>query len=118
MDIWDHEKFGFMLFLSFKFFSFSFGNRCAQNWHIYQMASNVTTYIYNRGSTDYWHLLLYRPEDMTPEVWNYVYFNDAKYPEGCAIKKDVMEKMKNEFKYWYPLDLRVSGVCFVRDDVK
>jgi len=50
-----------------------------------------------------------KPEDMTPEVWNYVYFNDAKYPEGCAIKKDVMEKMKNEFKYWYPLDLRVSG---------
>lgn len=45
---------------------------------------------------------------MTREVWDYIFFRDAKYPK-TTIKRDVIEIMKREFNYWYPVDLRVSG---------
>lgn len=46
---------------------------------------------------------------MTPEVWDYIFFADAKYPKGSKIKKENLDKLKHEFNYWYPMDLRVSG---------
>lgn len=45
---------------------------------------------------------------MTPEVWDYIFFKDAKLPT-TDISEDTLKKMKNEFQFWYPLDLRVSG---------
>nr|CAB3263393.1 leucine--tRNA ligase, cytoplasmic [Phallusia mammillata] len=48
------------------------------------------------------------PEQMTTEVWNYIFFENVPYPE-TKIDRNVLEKMRNEFRYWYPLDLRVSG---------
>jgi leucyl-tRNA synthetase len=52
-----------------------------------------------------------KPEDLTVEVFNYVFLNkDSKntFPK-TAIKKDVLEGMRSEFEYWYPMDMRVSG---------
>lgn len=31
------------------------------------------------------------------------------YPEGCAIAEGTLLKMRQEFEFWYPFDLRVSG---------
>merc|ERR1740121_489408 len=45
-----------------------------------------------------------KAEDLTPEVWDYLFLN-GPMPKGCKIKKDLMEKMKREFKFWYPMDL-------------
>lgn len=50
-----------------------------------------------------------KAEMMTPEVWNYIFFSDAKYPNTCKIKKENLDILKHEFNYWYPMDLRVSG---------
>lgn len=50
-----------------------------------------------------------KAEMMTAEVWNYIFFSDAKYPSGSKIKKADLDILKREFNYWYPLDLRVSG---------
>lgn len=50
-----------------------------------------------------------KPEMMTPDVWNFIFFADAKYPAGSKIKKPDLDILKREFNYWYPLDLRVSG---------
>jgi len=47
--------------------------------------------------------------DMTSEVWDYIFFDEAKIPSNSNISVDLMNKMKREFKFWYPLDLRVSG---------
>ncbi|VAH06366.1 unnamed protein product [Triticum turgidum subsp. durum] len=48
-----------------------------------------------------------RPEQMTDEVWDYVFC------DGLAPKSDIppalLSKMKQEYEYWYPLDIRVSG---------
>lgn len=48
-------------------------------------------------------------EMMTDDVWNYIFFADAKYPKGCKAKKESLDILKREFNYWYPMDLRVSG---------
>uniref|UniRef100_A0A0D3G4X3 leucine--tRNA ligase n=1 Tax=Oryza barthii TaxID=65489 RepID=A0A0D3G4X3_9ORYZ len=45
-----------------------------------------------------------RPEQMTDEVWDYVFCN------GPAPKTSILTKMKQEFEYWYPFDLRISAL--------
>lgn len=50
-----------------------------------------------------------KPEMMTPDVWNYIFFADSKYPTNSKIKKESLDILKKEFNYWYPMDLRVSG---------
>ncbi len=50
-----------------------------------------------------------KPEDLTPEVWDYIFFKDAKPPTKSNIAQDKLDLMKREFEHWYPVDLRVSG---------
>ena len=47
-------------------------------------------------------------DQMTPEVWDYVFFKDASFPK-TSIPKASLDQMKTEFESWYPCDLRVSG---------
>ncbi|KAE8614630.1 hypothetical protein XENTR_v10008247 [Xenopus tropicalis] len=49
-----------------------------------------------------------RPEQMTKEVWDYIFFKKAPFPK-TTIQKEKLEKLKQEFEFWYPVDLRVSG---------
>lgn len=51
---------------------------------------------------------------MTREVWDYIFFKDAKYPK-TTIKKDALRVLRAEFQYWYPVDLRVSGKDLVQN---
>ncbi|KAI8930113.1 hypothetical protein BC831DRAFT_508563 [Entophlyctis helioformis] len=48
------------------------------------------------------------PEQMTDDVWSYILVN-APYPEDSKIDRATLEKMRREFNYFYPLDLRCSG---------
>ncbi|KAI3879279.1 hypothetical protein MKW92_048286 [Papaver armeniacum] len=57
---------------------------------------------------------LVKPEQMTDEVWNYV-FCDGLYPKSSTISESVLNKMKQEFSYWYPFDLRVSGKDLIQN---
>lgn len=47
-------------------------------------------------------------DQMTPEVWDYVFLKEAPVPK-TSISKEKLDLMKKEFSYWYPVDLRVSG---------
>lgn len=47
-------------------------------------------------------------EQLNDAVWDYV-FLDKEYPEGCGIEQGKLDKLKHEFNYWYPMDLRCSG---------
>ena len=49
-----------------------------------------------------------KPKDLTHEVWDFIFLG-KDYPEGWKIEKEKLEKLRNEFEYWYPLDLRWSG---------
>lgn len=55
-----------------------------------------------------------KPEDLTDDVFDYI-FLEGKFPAGSKIKKPVLEKMHKEFRFWYPLDLRVSGKDLIQN---
>mmetsp|Transcript_51695 Transcript_51695/g.76612 ORF Transcript_51695/g.76612 Transcript_51695/m.76612 type:complete len:1090 (-) Transcript_51695:77-3346(-) len=48
------------------------------------------------------------PEHMTDAVFDYI-FRNADKPEDCPIESATLEKMRTEFRYWYPMNLRVSA---------
>ncbi|XP_051955494.1 leucine--tRNA ligase, cytoplasmic [Xyrauchen texanus] len=49
-----------------------------------------------------------RPEQMTREVWDYIFFKTAPYPK-TNIPKEHLQRLRREFEFWYPVDVRVSG---------
>ncbi|XP_054550257.1 leucine--tRNA ligase, cytoplasmic isoform X2 [Talpa occidentalis] len=49
-----------------------------------------------------------RPQQMTKEVWDYIFFKKAPFPK-TQIPKEKLDQLKKEFEFWYPVDLRVSG---------
>ncbi|KAM9069909.1 leucine--tRNA ligase, cytoplasmic isoform 2-T2 [Sarcophilus harrisii] len=49
-----------------------------------------------------------RAQAMTKEVWDYIFFKEAPFPK-TQIPKEKLDKLKDEFEFWYPVDLRVSG---------
>eukprot|EP00262_Sarcandra_glabra_P007379 TRINITY_DN20126_c0_g1_i1.p1 TRINITY_DN20126_c0_g1~~TRINITY_DN20126_c0_g1_i1.p1 ORF type:complete len:1097 (+),score=206.89 TRINITY_DN20126_c0_g1_i1:282-3572(+) len=54
-----------------------------------------------------------KPEQMTDEVWDFV-FGLGSFPKS-EIHSSLLEKMKQEFEYWYPFDLRVSGKDLIQN---
>ena len=47
------------------------------------------------------------PEQLTDDVFDYVFL--GKKTTTSSIPQSVLDEMRAEFEYWYPLDLRVSG---------
>ncbi len=53
-----------------------------------------------------------RPEQLTPEVFDYIFLgrgDPADLEKKTGIPKSLLEEMRREFEYWYPVDLRISG---------
>jgi len=50
-----------------------------------------------------------RADQLTNEVWDYIFFKDRPLPTNTNIDANTLKKLKGEFEYWYPLDLRTSG---------
>lgn len=55
-----------------------------------------------------------KAEQMTSEVWDYIYLG-ADLPASSPIPTELLQKMKREFEYWYPFDLRVSGKDLIQN---
>lgn len=55
-----------------------------------------------------------KPEQMTDEVWDFL-FSGRPYPTSSDIPSSILNKMKQEFEYWYPFDLRVSGKDLIQN---
>ncbi|CAG5872080.1 unnamed protein product [Menidia menidia] len=49
-----------------------------------------------------------KPEQMTREVWDFIFFKTSPFPK-TQIPKEHLQKLRREFEYWYPVDVRVSG---------
>lgn len=47
--------------------------------------------------------------DLTDDVFNFIYRKGFPLPVGSAIPNETLTKMRDEFRYWYPMDLRVSA---------
>ncbi|XP_077402349.1 leucine--tRNA ligase, cytoplasmic [Vanacampus margaritifer] len=49
-----------------------------------------------------------KPHQMTKEVWDFIFFKTSPFPK-TDIPKEHLQRLKREFEYWYPVDVRVSG---------
>jgi len=57
-----------------------------------------------------------RPEDLTDAVWDALFLGTPAIETlETSIPKDVLHKMREEFLYWYPMDLRVSGKDLIQN---
>ncbi|CAG7922844.1 unnamed protein product [Penicillium olsonii] len=57
-------------------------------------------------------------EQMTDEVWDYIFTRREISDDlisKTGISKDALQKMRREFEYWYPLDVRVSGKDLIQN---
>ena len=48
------------------------------------------------------------PEKLTYEFWDYVMLGSGD-PDKIGINRDILDDLRKEFLYWYPLDSRHSG---------
>jgi len=51
---------------------------------------------------------------LTDAVWDYI-FLEKPYPEDCGIPEATLARLRREFEYWYPVDLRVSGKDLIQN---
>jgi len=56
-----------------------------------------------------------KAEDLTEEVFDYIFNVTAEVPTSSGIPEDVLHKMRKEFQYWYPVDLRCSGKDLIQN---
>jgi leucyl-tRNA synthetase len=52
--------------------------------------------------------------DLTDEVWEFVLLG-APVSSACKIAPESLAKLRGEFTYWYPVDLRTSGRDLVKN---
>ncbi|KAG7596438.1 Valyl/Leucyl/Isoleucyl-tRNA synthetase editing domain [Arabidopsis suecica] len=78
------------------------------------MAYYTVAHIFHDGDMYKGSKSLIRPQQMNDEVWEYL-FCDGPYPKSSDIPSAVLSEMKQEFDYWYPLDLRVSGKDLIQN---
>ena len=57
---------------------------------------------------------LSRPEQLSLEVWDYIFCQTDKFPK-TSISKATLDTLRNEFKYWYPVDVRMSGKDLIQN---
>lgn len=50
-----------------------------------------------------------KPQQMTDEVWDYIFTRRDDVENITPISKEKLQKMRREFEYFYPLDVRISG---------
>ncbi|KAK9069057.1 hypothetical protein SSX86_013173 [Deinandra increscens subsp. villosa] len=55
-----------------------------------------------------------KPEQLTDDVWDYI-FVSGQEPKSSDIPLTLLKKMRQEFEYWYPVDLRVSGKDLIQN---
>lgn len=56
-----------------------------------------------------------KPEQMTPQVWDYIFFGDESCFASTKIPREHLISMRREFTFWYPLDLRSTGKDLIQN---
>uniref|UniRef100_A0A914W357 leucine--tRNA ligase n=1 Tax=Plectus sambesii TaxID=2011161 RepID=A0A914W357_9BILA len=56
-----------------------------------------------------------KAEEMTPETWDYVFNNAAYDKKTMPAPKEKLDQLRNEFSYWYPIDMRASGKDLIQN---
>lgn len=72
----------------------------------YTISNFIQSNIFGKGLNNV------KASDFTFMVWEYIFSNTDKEPElgHCSsINLNLINKMRESFNYWYPVDLRISG---------
>jgi leucyl-tRNA synthetase len=59
-----------------------------------------------------------KAKNLTDEVFDYVFFgkgDEKEISESSGLDKDIIEELRREFDYFYPVDLRTSGKDLVQN---
>jgi leucyl-tRNA synthetase len=54
-----------------------------------------------------------QPDQLKPELFSYVFLNEGNIKEvskNTGVSEEILKQMKEEFEYWYPNDLRHTGI--------
>jgi leucyl-tRNA synthetase len=53
---------------------------------------------------------------LTLAAWDYVFLGKSYDASACPnISEEQLKRLRHEFEYWYPMDLRVSGKDLIRN---
>ncbi|EFC50382.1 predicted protein [Naegleria gruberi] len=55
-----------------------------------------------------------KPEQLTDDIWSYI-FHGKPLTSTNGINQEVLDSLRKEFQYWYPVDLRVSGKDLIKN---
>ncbi|CAD6242919.1 unnamed protein product [Miscanthus lutarioriparius] len=87
--------------------------RCLDCMNTFSTETRNVAHLLQNGNMYGKEISSVRPEEMTDEVWDFVFC------DGPALKSDLpaalLDKMKQEFEYWYPFDIRVSGKDLIQN---
>lgn len=53
--------------------------------------------------------------DLTDEVWDFVFLNATYDCMNMPVEKEKLLKMRKEFQYWYPVNMRASGKDLIQN---
>jgi leucyl-tRNA synthetase len=57
-----------------------------------------------------------KAQDLTVSAWDFVFLGKPYNASECPnVTEEQLKKMRHEFEYWYPMDLRVSGKDLIRN---
>eukprot|EP01039_Chlorochromonas_danica_P018240 gene18240-21883_t len=80
------------------------------------MAYYTVAHILQEGALDgSVHPFQIEPSQMTDEVWDWIFGDNDEasaleaVTTASGIPVTLLERMRREFRFWYPMDLRVSG---------
>jgi leucyl-tRNA synthetase len=79
---------------------------------IVETLSDSTIYMAYYMISKFVNAALIKADQLTPEVFDYIFYgtgDQGRISERTKTSLDLLEKMRREFLYWYPVDLRNSG---------
>ncbi|MEM0203413.1 MAG: leucine--tRNA ligase [Archaeoglobaceae archaeon] len=81
-----------------------------KEWLI-ESLSDSTIYMCYYILAKFVNLGLIKPENLTMEFLDYVFLNRGSIEDAksSGLSEEIIKRVKEEFEYWYPVDLRSSG---------
>ncbi|UCE74793.1 MAG: class I tRNA ligase family protein, partial [Methanomassiliicoccales archaeon] len=89
-----------------------------ENWVIESLSDSTIYMAYYTISKYLEHEKLIAEEKISDTFFNYVFLGDGDptaLSKELGISEPKLVEMKNEFEYWYPFDLRISGKDLVQN---
>ncbi len=88
-----------------------------KEWVIESLSDST---IYMAFYTVVYKLKRYNPEQLKPELFDYIFLgigNPEEISKLTGIPKEEIEEMRREFEYWYPLDHRHTAIDLMTNHI-